>query len=126
MPKISESELEVLRAVWALGGCATSPALHEALLETRAWKLNTVLTFLSRLSDKGLIRVEKQGRGKPSRYIAVLTEAEYKEAETRTFLGQVHGGSVGSLLTALAGEDALDAAALAELRDWFSRLEPED
>lgn len=125
MQMISKSELEVMRTIWAMGGSATSPALHEALLETRSWKLNTVLTFLSRLSDKGLIRVEKQGRGKPSRYIAVLTEGAYKEAETRAFLGQVHGGSVGSLLTALAGEDTLDAAALAELRDWFSRLELE-
>lgn len=119
VPKMSESELEVMRGVWAAGGAATSPALHRALSRTRDWKLNTVLTFLSRLSAKGLIRVEKQGRGRPSLYVAAMTEAEYKRAETRDFLGQVHGGSVGSLMTALCGEDTPSAQVLAELRAWF-------
>ncbi len=125
LPKMSESEQEVMRAVWAMGGSATSPALHAALLQSRDWKLNTVLTFLSRLAAKGLIRVDKQGRGRPSRYTAAMTEDEYKRAETAAFLGQVHGGSVQSLMTALCGEETPDAQTLAELKDWFLRLEQE-
>ena len=78
-----------------------------------------MLTFLSRLTAKGLIRVEKQGRGRPSRYVAALTEEAYKRSVTQSFLGRVHGGSVGSLLTALRGEEDLSGQVLEELRAWF-------
>ena len=117
--KMSEAELEVMRAVWRCGGAVTSPFLHEVLSETRAWKQNTVITFLSRLADKGLIRAEKAGRGKPSRYVALVTEEAYKRLETMDFLQEVHGGDLGSLMTALCGDERPSPQRLAELRDWF-------
>lgn len=117
--KISDAEMEVMKAVWQNGGAVTSAFLHHRLGETKEWKLNTVITFLARLTDKGLIRAEKQGRGKPSLYIALLTEEEYKRCETVAFLNAVHGGSVKSLLTALCGEEAPSRAQLKDLQDWF-------
>ena len=121
--KMSDAELEVMRAVWAAGGAATSPALHVRLSGTREWKQNTVITFLARLADKGLIRAEKKGRGKPSLYVALLTEEEYKRCETMEFLDEVHGGSVKGLMTALCGGEALTRAQLCELKDWFDGLD---
>lgn len=120
--KMSDAELEVMGAVWGCGGAATSAQVHEALSHTREWKLNTVITFLNRLEDKGLIRAEKQGRGRSARYIARVTEEEYRRLETQTFLTTVHHGSVASLMTALCGDGSLDRESLRELRAWFDGL----
>lgn len=121
--KMSDSEHEVMRAVWANGGTVTSPQLHQELGKTREWKQNTVITFLSRLVDKGLIRAEKKGRGKPSLYVAVLTQEDYKRCETMDFLSEIHGGSVKGLMTALCGSEALDRTQLLELKSWFDGLD---
>lgn len=121
--RMSDAEMEVMKAVWRCGGEATSAALHQTLSATREWKLNTVITFLARLADKGLIRAEKQGRGRPSRYIAQLTQEQYKRCETADFLNAVHGGSMKSPMTALCGGEQLTRAQLSELRRWFDGLE---
>lgn len=121
--KMSDAEAEVMQMVWRCGGSITSPALHQELSKTREWKQNTVITFLARLTDKGIIAAEKQGRGKPSRYIALLTEEEYKHCETIAFLDAVHGGSMKSLMTALCGDEEPTRAQLGELKAWFESLD---
>lgn len=121
--KMSDAEMEVMKVLWNCGGAATSPALHELLSSTKEWKQNTVITFLARLTDKGLIRAEKQGRGKASLYVALITEEEYKRCETADFLNQVHDGSMTSLMAALSGGRQLTRGQLQELKDWFARLE---
>lgn len=121
--KMSDAEMEVMKAVWRNGGTVTSPALHQELSKTREWKQNTVITFLTRLADKGIISAEKQGRGRPSLYVARLTEEEYRRCETMAFLDAVHGGSVQSLMTALCGDSAPTRAQLGALKAWFEGME---
>lgn len=114
--KMSESEMEVMRAVWAFEGPVTSAQVQESLGE-RGWKTTTVLTFLSRLAEKGLLRTEK--RGKFNRYTPLLSEQEYKEWETRSFLEEVHGGSLRSFFAALSGGDELTGSDIEELKQWL-------
>ena len=114
--KMSESEMEVMRAVWAFEGPVTSAQVQESLGE-RGWKTTTVLTFLSRLAEKGLLRTEKAG--KSNRYIPLLSEQEYKEWETRSFLEEVHGGSLRSFFAALSGGDELTGSDIEELKQWL-------
>ncbi len=114
--KMSESEMEVMRAVWAFEGPVTSAQVQESLGE-RGWKPTTVLTFLSRLAEKGLLRTEK--RGKSNRYTPLLSEQEYKEWETRSFLEEVHGGSLRSFFAALSGGDELTGSDIEELKQWL-------
>lgn len=121
--KMSDAEMEVMKVVWRCGGAIISPVLHLELSKTREWKQNTVITFLARLTDKGIIAAEKQGRGKPSRYVAQLTEEEYKRCETMVFLDTVHGGSMKSLMTALCGDETPTRTQLDELKAWFENME---
>ena len=108
--------MEVMRAVWAFEGPVTSAQVQESLGE-RGWKTTTVLTFLSRLAEKGLLRTEK--RGKSNRYTPLLSEQEYKEWETRSFLEEVHGGSLRSFFAALSGGDELTGSDIEELKQWL-------
>ena len=54
IPQVSDSELELIRIVWASGGAATYASIMEELAKAgRTWQKNTVITLLSRLVDKG-------------------------------------------------------------------------
>jgi predicted transcriptional regulator len=59
--ELSETELEVLKALWAAGS-GTVRELHEQLTtQGRQWAYTTVLTFLMRLEAKGYVASEKSG-----------------------------------------------------------------
>ena len=114
--KMSESEMEVMEAVWAFDGSVTSAQVQERL-SAQGWKPTTVLTFLSRLTEKRLLAREKNG--KLNHYVPLLTSSEYKEWETRCFLNEVHGGSLRSFFAALSGGEKLTEADVEELKPWL-------
>ena len=61
--QISDSELELMKIVWASGGTALYAQIMEELAKAgRTWQKNTVITLLSRLVDKGLLKTSKIGR----------------------------------------------------------------
>lgn len=119
LAKISASELEVLQVLWNNHNTATSTYIHQQLSQVKEWKLNTVITFLARLSDKGYVKADKKGRGKPSQYSAIVTEEKYKQMETYMFLDTVHKGSVKSLMTALCEDKHMSDEELVDLKEWF-------
>lgn len=118
--QMSASEAEVMQLIWDADGPLTSAQIIE-LLQHREWKPSTVWTFLGRLVEKGLVHAEKTG--KRSLYTPAVTEEEYRRARTKDFLRTVHGGSVKSFFAALGGGAELEAAELAELREWLLREE---
>ena len=84
-----------------------------AELGDRAWKLNTVRTFLARLSKKGVIAARESAEGKvfaPE----IAREACVREA-SQTFLDRVFEGATGSLLVHFVQSKRLTKAELAEL-----------
>lgn len=116
--KISNSEMEIMSIIWAKGEEVTSVELADILKDT--WKPTTVMTFLKRLCDKGVLSARKEG--KTNLYSANITEDEYKQRTTESFLREFHNGSVTSLLTALIKGKQPDSEELAEIRKWFNEL----
>lgn len=116
--KMSDSEMEVMRIIWASGGPVTSAQIQSVLGTKKGWKATTLLTFLSRLCEKGLLKIQKDG--KSNIYCPRISETEYKRAETRAFLNNVHQGSLKSFVAALADED-LTREELDELKEWFEQ-----
>ena len=63
IPQVSDSELELMQIVWDCGGRALYAQIMEALTAAgRSWQKNTVITLLSRLVDKGMLKTSKIGR----------------------------------------------------------------
>lgn len=115
---ISDSELELMRVIWRLGGRARFAQVMGALEEQgREWKSNTVLTFLSRLVEKEMLAVEKHGR--LNVYVALVREEEYADEQTRSFLERVYGGNAGRLVSSLLKQDCLTAEELEQLRAFW-------
>lgn len=73
----------------------------------------TLLTLLSRLSEKGYLRIEKEGRS--ARYIPLVKKEDYLSRQSRRFLDQLCGGSIPAFAAALCG-GGLTKEEIAELR----------
>jgi len=104
--QISTSESDIMRVIWQSGGKATvAPLMDELNIIGKQWKSNTVVTFLSRLVDKGLLTVEKNGRNNV--YIAVMSETEFRKNQTRAFFKDVYGGNAKEFVASLIEQDHL-------------------
>lgn len=115
--KISESEMEVMKVFWSNRGWLSLNDLRGHLSE-KSWKYNTIGTFVLRLVEKGVLACKKQG--KTNYYSPLVSEEDYKKAETQYFLKEIHGGSMKSLLASLA-DTTLSPEDIDELADWVKR-----
>ena len=115
---LSESEMEVMRVVWASPTPVTSAEMLERF-SAKGWKIQTVSTFLTRLVDKGALKMEKRGRG--NLYSPALTPEEYRRREARNVVDTMYGGSMLDFMAAFYGGNHADERELDELRDWFER-----
>lgn len=111
--KISESEMEIMHLIWESGQPVSAAWLAERLPQ-KQWKQTTLLTFLTRLAEKGAVTVSKEGRA--NLYRPAITPEEYRMQETERFLRHIHGGSLNSLFAALTAAEQLDKAEAEELR----------
>lgn len=114
--KISDSERKIMSLIWRENAPVTSAWITQALGDTD-WKATTILTFLSRLEEKGFLTVTRRGR--QNLYEAAVSRADYQREETQSFLQQIHGGSYRSLFAALCTPGDLTAEDAEELRRWF-------
>lgn len=106
--QISDSELELMKIIWANGGTALYAQIMAELDKSgNEWKKNTVLTLLSRLIEKGFLRISKIGRR--NEYTALVREKDYLTAQTRSFLAKVYEGDMKQLIATLVQQDILSA-----------------
>lgn len=103
---VSDSELELMKIIWADGGTALHARIMDALAETgHTWQKNTVVTLLSRLVEKGLLQTNKIGRR--NEYTAIVSEADYQAAQTKTLLDKLYEGDAKGLVSTLIQRDML-------------------
>ena len=76
-----------------------------------------MLTFLSRLTEKGFVSLRKEG--KTNRYTARVTEAEYQKSESVSFVQRSFAGSVKDLVASLAEAGSMSDADVAELQAFL-------
>lgn len=123
IPQISDSELELMKIVWANKGTALYAHIMAELAEAgRTWQKNTVITLLSRLVEKGLLKTSKLGRR--NEYTAVVSEADYQAAQTRTLLNKLYEGSARGLVATLIQRDMLTAEDYEELKQFWEGGQP--
>ena len=115
-PKISDSELEVMRVLWQAGDALPVTEIRETLQQSRGWEATTVKTLVSRLVTKGVLRQEKRS---VFYYSPLISEAEYNDWATHDLISRVYHGSARDLVAALVRSDGLTQDDIDELRDLF-------
>ena len=122
MKRLPDTELEVMKALWASGPDTPRAAL-EAALAPRRWASNTINTYLTRLADKGFVAVERAGRG--NRYTALVSREDYLAYDSQAVLSQLYGSSPRNFVAALA-RGGLKREDVAQLRELLDQLEGEE
>lgn len=112
-PNISDSEWLVASIVWDQDDL-TAQEIADRLGDSVKWKLKTVNTFLARLTTKGVITAERDGRA--FRYRALIPRDQCVRAESESFLKRVFGGAVTPLLTHFCETADLTDEDVAKLR----------
>ena len=111
--RLPDAELEVMQALWACNMPAARSDIEEILFKTHPMAMTTLLTLLTRLSDKGFISIEKSGR--KSYYSPMVTREDYLASQSRSFFEKLCGGSLSVFANALC-DSGLTKEELAELR----------
>ncbi|MBE6087911.1 BlaI/MecI/CopY family transcriptional regulator [Clostridium beijerinckii] len=115
--KIPQSELNVMKVIWAHNDPMSSKEVITELSEKAGWKRTTTLTLLSKLVQKEFLSAEKIKLY--TYYTAKISKKDYLEFETRYFFTNIHENSLKSLITALHDNNELTNDDLDDLEKWI-------
>ena len=118
--RLPEAEFMVMKEIWVADAPVTSSEIMSRVGQARGWKPQTLLTLLSRLTERGFIEAHP-GKGREKLFSAVISRDEYLARETSAFMDEVHGRSLGSLLAAL-NREKMSESDMNELQAWFDQL----
>lgn len=118
--KLSEREWTVLNALWDTNGAELGELVNMLYPQTK-WNRNTVLTYLTRMESKGLVRIDKNVT--PHLYHATVARESCQEKERKSFLNRVYSGSAGDLLVAFLKEEPISQEEIEKLRQILDDME---
>ncbi len=120
---LSDGEWRIMNLLW-VSSPRRVPELTEALYRDTGWSRATVNMMLNRLEEKGAVASEVRGRAKA--YHPLLSQADARQKETARFLDRLYGGSLGLMVSSLAGQQALSDADLRALRAILAEAEEKE
>lgn len=111
--------MKLMKVIWKVGYPVKSNELLDFFSkeEGKEWKGQTIATFLSRLVDKGVLLIEREGR--PNTYVPRISFKEYKKREAQHLLETMYQGSIQNFIATLY-YDKLSPTQLEELQQWLS------
>ena len=112
-----------MRIIWELDKPVTITEIEEQMDPGRKLSPTTILSFLSRLQEKGFLAMEKSGKNNV--YIAMVDKEIYLQKESWNVLKRLYQGSVKNFFAALYDGDNLTNAELKELEEFISEKRKE-
>lgn len=122
IPKISDSELEVMHILWREGRPLSFTEIRMELENNTKWSKSTIQTLVVRLRDKGAIRTHNHY---VTLYSPAITEQEYISAEGKLFIDKLFKGSAKKLVASLYENGQLDESDIDELKKFFTMEDSE-
>ena len=116
--RLPDAEQEVMQAIWACTAPVVRTDIEKILYKTHPMAMTTLLTLLTRLSEKGFISIEKNGRR--SYYTPCISREDYLAAQSKSFVDKLCGGSISTFATALCSS-GLTREELSELREMLEK-----
>ncbi len=121
--KISEAELVVLKVLWSKNEAISSAYISEVISKETGWDKSTIRTLVHRLTEKGALIQEKR---EMYYYFPTITEKEYVEAQTRSFLTKMYRGNAKKLVASLFEQDYIQPDEIDELKQFWKKGENEN
>ena len=118
MKRLPDSELEIMMIIWDLDKPVTRFEIEERMDAERKLSPTTILSFLSRLQEKGFLEVQKSGKNNV--YLALVDKESYLQAESRSILKRIYQNSAKNFIAALYDRNSLSEEELKELEEYIS------
>ena len=114
--KLPDAELEVMQAIWSCQSPVKRSEIDAILQQTHPMAPTTLLTLLTRLSDKGFIEILKANRN--SNYIPLIKEEEYIKEQSKSFIRKLCKGNISMFANALC-DNVLTKEEINELKEML-------
>ncbi len=118
--RLPDSELEVMQAVWSCTPPVTRADIEEKLSDTYPIAQTTLLTLLTRLTERGYLSAEKAGQKKL--FLPLVSKEEYLADQGSRFFRKLCGGNLSTFANALC-DSGLTKEEIAQLRSLLERSE---
>lgn len=114
--KLPDAEFDIMKVVWANEPPMTTATIMKLLGNEKEWKIQTVVSLMLRLVERGFLCSEKHGKERT--YFSLVSKEDYLKFETGNFMKQYHNNSFLNLVTTLYDDRALSDKDIAELYQW--------
>ena len=108
---VTANEWKIMELLWQ--GPDTLMEMVAPLGDSMNWSKSTVTTMIRRMTDKGLITYQTEGRTKIFR--AAVSREDVVAQETDSLLERAYRGSIGMMLSAMVSHKNLSKADIDEL-----------
>ncbi len=116
MKKLPDAEFDIMKVVWANEPPITTSEIMKQLGNEKEWKIQTVVSLMLRLVERGYLRSEKHGKERT--YYPLIDKDDYLKFETGNFMYQFHNNSFMNLVNTLYDDAALTDEDIDELLKW--------
>ncbi len=117
---LSDGEWKIMKLLWKSAPRTIGEIVSE-LKENTGWTKTTVFVMLKRLIGKEAVRMDDSGR--LQQYYPLIERKDVTPEETDSFLSRVYDGSIGMMVSSLAGRKALSKEDIDELRHILDEAE---
>ena len=114
--KLPDAEFDIMKVVWDNEPPVTTTFIKDQLGKEKVWKIQTVVTLMLRLVERGFLRSEKHGKERT--YFPLVSKEDYLKFETGNFMKQYHNSSLFNLINTLYDGEALTDKDIDELLKW--------
>ncbi|MCH7720233.1 MAG: BlaI/MecI/CopY family transcriptional regulator [Planctomycetes bacterium] len=118
---LGSAELEVLRVLWDEGAATVREVMNILHHQGRQVAYTTVLTFLTRLEQKGFVASDKTDVAYI--YKPKLSRDRVRKSRLRNLVRQLYDGAPGPLVLQLVRQGKLSGSEIAELQALIERLD---
>ncbi|MCB9853686.1 MAG: BlaI/MecI/CopY family transcriptional regulator [Phycisphaerales bacterium] len=119
--ELSAAELEVLRVLWDAGPSTVRQVLDALRSRGRDWAYTTVLTFLTRMEQKGVVSSNKSGLAYV--YRPALTRNRVRRERLRLLVDELYDGAAGPLVLQLLKSQRLNREDIEALQKLIDELD---
>lgn len=109
--------MQIMELIWGMEKSVTTADIMQHLPIEVKWKQSTVVTFLTRLIEKGILKATRIG--KANYYEPCITEQEYKDYATRQFIEDIHKGSMFGFISTLFNNGDLTKEDIESLKKYL-------
>ena len=116
--RLPDSEFEIMEIIWGEEPPMTTLQIMKKLEPIRKIKMQTLLTMLIRLIEKGFLTSDRVGRER--NYTPLISKQDYMRVEIKSFAARHYINSVGNLVEAFYDGLELSQEDVKELTTWLA------